>query len=380
MKSEVDISVVMPCLNEEKTVGNCVKKAISAIRNLGVTGEVIVVDNGSSDKSVEIARNAGAIVTIQKKKGIGNATRKGLSIAKGKFFIIGDSDGQHDFSDINNFYKKLKEGYDFVIGNRYDSVLKDNPQATTLVKRIGTTILTQALNLFYNVKVSDAHCGFRGIKRSAYRKLKLKTEGFEFTSEVIVNAAKRRLKICQIPIISHPREEQTKSKINAMRDGWRTLSFLLTQGTNYLFIYPSIALMLIGILCFILLIHGSVILFGRLIQYHILYVGMVFLITGYNIFIFGILTKQYSANEKFVKEDKLTSFVKKLTMDKILLLGLSILGVSIILFIYSYIAWANTHFKGLLENGHIILAMTLLMIGIETIFAGFFSKIIELKR
>ena len=380
MKNEIEISIIMPCLNEEKTVGTCVKKAINSIKSLKIKGEVIVVDNGSSDKSVEVAKKAGAIVILQKKKGIGNATRKGLDVAKGKFLIIGDSDGQHDFNEIKHFYKKLKEGYDFVIGNRYDSSLKNHPQATTLLKRIGTTILTQALNLFYSVKVSDAHCGFRGISKTSYKKLHLSTEGFEFTSEMIVNAAKRKLRICQIPTRSYPRDEETKSKISSMKDGWRTLSFLLTQGTNYLFIYPSILLMAIGLLCFILLIHGSIMIFGRLIQYHMLYVGMVFLITGYNIFIFGILTKQYSANEKFVKEDKLTSFVKNLTMDKILITGLIILGFSVLLFIYSYIAWASTHFKGLLENGHIILAMTLLIIGIETIFAGFFSKIIELKR
>ena len=379
MKDNIELSIIMPALNEEKTVGICVKKAKKVIHDLKINGEVIVSDNGSDDNTIKEARKNGALVVIEYKKGYGNTLKKAFSKARGKYIIMADSDNTYNFLESGKFYKKLKSGYDLVIGDRYKNgkILKG---ATPLSHKIGAPILTKILALFYHIKISDAHCGFRGITKEAYQKLHMQTEGMEFASEMIVKSGKAKLKVAAIPITLSQRVEGSEAKLNTIKDGWRHLTFLLTQGTNYLFIYPGLFIFLLGTLIFILLSPGSFTAFGRTFHYHVLYIAAMFVIVGYNILIFGLLTKQYSLNEKLTLPDRLTLFVEKLTMNKILVFGMILLLLSLILFIYSFIIWSQRNFGPLLESGHIILGFTLFILSIDTIFAGFFSKVIELKK
>ncbi|MCL4393120.1 glycosyltransferase family 2 protein [Patescibacteria group bacterium] len=379
MKNNIELSIIMPALNEEKTVGICVKKAKKVIQKLNIKGEVIVSDNGSSDTTVDEALKNGALVVKENKKGYGNTLRKAFRKAQGKYIIMADSDDTYDFMESTKFYTKLKNGYDLVMGDRYKNgkILKG---ATPISHRIGAPILTKILSLFYHIKISDAHCGFRGITREAYQKLHMQTEGMEFASEMIVKAGQAKLKVTEVPITLSTRVEGSEAKLNTIKDGWRHLTFLLTQGTNYLFIYPGLFLFLIGALIFILLSPGSFTIFGRTLHYHVLYIASMLTIIGYNILIFGILTKQYSLNEKLAVSDRLTLFVKSLTMNKILVYGIVLFILSILLFIYSFIIWAQNNYGPLLNSGHIILGITLFILSIDTVFAGFFSKVIELKK
>ncbi len=378
MKNNIELSIIMPCYNEEKSVSICVKKALKVIKELKITGEVIVIDNNSSDKSSSVAKKAGASVFLEKNKGYGNALKRGFKEARGQYIIMADADDTYDFLESKKFYKKLKEGFDLVMGDRYKKG-KIEKGATPFIHKIGAPILTKILNIFYHTNVSDAHCGMRGITKNAYKKLNLSTEGMEFASEMIVKAGKLRLKITEVPITLSKRKG-SEAKLNTFKDGWRHLTFLLTQGTNFTFIYPGSLLFLIGIIIFILLSPGKFTILGRTFYYHILYIASLITILGYTIFTFGVLTKQYSINEKLTEQDRTSILIKKLGMNKIILIGFILVLISILILSYSYVIWAETHFGRILSQGRVIAGVTLFVLGIQTIFTGLFSKIIELKK
>lgn len=220
------ISVVMPCLNEEKGIRICIEKAKLGIAETGYSGEIIVSDNGSTDNSVQIAYVAGARVVQQPKKGYGNAYLKGLEEASGKYIVIGDSDTTYDFGEIPRFIKHLEEGYDFVNGSRLRGEIK--PGAMPWLHRyIGVPLLSGFLNLLFSTSVSDAHCGLRAFTSRAYEKMDLKSTGMEFASEMIISAGRNHLKIKEVPITYYPREGA--SKLNTFRDGWRHLVYITTN-------------------------------------------------------------------------------------------------------------------------------------------------------
>ena len=368
----------MPCYNEEDTVAICIKKAKKAIKDLKIKGEVIVVDNNSTDQSFYVAKKAGATVFKEYKKGYGNALKRGFKEAKGKYIIMADSDDTYDFYESKKIYKKLKEGNDFVMGDRYKRG-KIEKGASPLSHRIGAPILTFILNIFYGTNISDAHCGMRGIKKEAYKKLDMQTEGMEFASEMVVKASKLKLEISEVPITLSKRKG-SEAKLSTFKDGWRHLSFLLTQGTNFTFIYPGFFIYLMGVIIFILLAPGHFTIFGRTFYYHVLYLASTFVILGYNILIFGFLTKQYSLKEKFIQQDKVTKFIQRLDMNRILILGLILIFISILILIDAYITYINSKTGSLLSSGRIISGVTIFILGTQTIFAGLFSEIISLKK
>ena len=220
----LDVSVVMPCLNEAQTVGVCVQKARRAIKQLGISGEVVVADNGSTDGSPSIAEREGARVVHQPIRGYGAAYQAGINAAQGKFILIGDSDDTYDFGEIYRFLQPLREGYDLVMGSRLKGEI--HPGAMPWLHRyIGVPVLTGILNLLFKSGVSDAHCGMRAFTRDAYEKLGLQTTGMEFASEMVIKAAKAGLQMTEVPITYFPR--QGKSKLHSFRDGWRHLRFML---------------------------------------------------------------------------------------------------------------------------------------------------------
>jgi glycosyltransferase involved in cell wall biosynthesis len=378
MRNDIELSIIMPCFNEEKTVGICVKKAKKAIKDLKIKGEVIVVDNNSTDNSIKNSLKAGAKVVRERKAGYGNALKRGFKEAKGRYVIMADSDDTYDFYESKKIYKKLKQGYDLVMGDRYRRG-KIEKGATPFSHKIGAPILTFILNTFYHTKISDAHCGIRGISKDAYKSLNMQTEGMEFASEMIVKAGKRKLNIAEVPVTLSKRKG-SEAKLSTFSDGWRHLSFLLTQGTNFTFIYPGILIFIIGVIIFILLSPGHFTIFGRTFYYHVLYIASILVILGYNILIFGILTKQYSSNEKFIKPDRITKIIKSINMNKILLFGLFLILLSIGILADAYIAWSRNHFGVLLSSGKVIAGVTIFILGAQTIFSGLFSKIIELKK
>jgi glycosyltransferase involved in cell wall biosynthesis len=222
----VEVSVVMPCLNEARTVGRCVAKALRALRDLGVSGEVIVADNGSTDGSPDIARRNGARVVHVKRKGYGSALQGGIAAARGRYVIMGDADDSYDFGDLRPFVERLRAGDDLVMGNRFKGGIR--PGAMPWLHRyVGNPVLTGLLNLFFRTPAGDAHCGLRGFRKDSYHRLGLTSPGMEFASEMVVKASLQRQKISEVPTVLYPDGRDRPPHLRSFRDGWRHLRLLL---------------------------------------------------------------------------------------------------------------------------------------------------------
>jgi len=221
------LSVVMPCLNEAKTLARCIEKAKAAIKEMKVDGEIIVADNGSGDSSVRIAESLGAKVIHQPKRGYGNACRAGIEAARGRYIVMGDADDTYDFREIPKFVRKLEEGYDLVMGSRLRGEIL--PGAMSLTHKVGNLFLTGVLNLLFGAGVSDAHCGMRAFTKKAYDEMELRGEGMEFASEMVIAAVARGMRIGEVSIRYYPRDEGSISKLRALRDGWRHLRFMVSR-------------------------------------------------------------------------------------------------------------------------------------------------------
>ena len=231
------LSVVMPCLNEARTLARCIEKAKAAIKEMKVDGEIIVADNGSEDGSVRIAESLGARVVHQPKRGYGNACRAGIEAARGRCIIMGDADDTYDFGEIPRFVRMLEEGYDLVMGSRSRGEIL--PGAMSWSHMVGNLFLTGVLNLLFGAGISDANCGMRAFRREAYERMGLRSEGMEFASEMVIAAVKRDMRIGEVPIRYYPRDERSSSKLRTLRDGWRHLRFMLGYRLEDLLISPK---------------------------------------------------------------------------------------------------------------------------------------------
>lgn len=224
--TDCDLTIVMPCLNEEKAVATCIKKAIDSFQRLGLRGEVVLVDNGSTDNSVEIARSSGARVVLEPQRGYGNALRRGISQASGNLIIMGDADDSYDFSDIEPFVIALKEGADFVIGTRLRGRIEKGAMPF-LHRYVGTPFLTFISNLLFGLKLSDNNCGMRAFAKDTYERMHLVTSGMEFATEMIIKASQARLAVREVPIKYYKTKRGRRPHLRSFSDGWRHLRFML---------------------------------------------------------------------------------------------------------------------------------------------------------
>jgi glycosyltransferase involved in cell wall biosynthesis len=374
-KKNFKISVVLPCLNEEKTIGICLKKIKEAFEKYNLDGEIIVVDNGSTDKSAEIAKSLGAKVVYEPKRGYGNAYHKGIAEAKNEFIIIGDSDNTYDFLEIDKFIKPLEEGYDLVIGNRFAGLMKKG--AMGFLSKIGNPILSGILRLFFKTKIHDAHCGMRSFTRSAYQKLNLQTTGMEYASEMIIKAIWQGLKIKEVPISYSPRVGE--SKLSPLKDGWRHLKFMLLYAPNWLFLAPGIFMFLIGLILLIAMTFGEIRIGKIILHLHPMFLGSLLVLLGYQVFSFGLLTKLYGYSQKLMPKSKLVDFyLKHFSLEKILIIGLIIFLIGFGLGISIYVIWAKSGFGALFEVRKSLTSITLMILGIQIIFTGFFYNILRI--
>lgn len=373
------VSVVMPCLNEAEGVGRCVEKAIRALREMNVAGEVIVVDNGSTDGSAEIAVRAGAQVIHERRRGYGAAYLRGFQEARGKYLVMGDADDSYDFLDIARFVEPLHQGaFDMVMGTR----LKGNilPGAMPWTHRwIGNPILSAILRLFFHTRVSDSHCGLRSFTREAYRRMHLRTQGMEFASEIVVNALRENLRIHEVPITYHPREGV--SKLSGLRDAWRHVRFMLVYSPSYLFQLPGLLLAAVGAYLVAWLARGPRELLGHQWDFHVLLFGALALILGYNLVLFDVLAKTFSMGAGLAKPNqwlrRLTDFF---SLEKGLVAGAILFLAGLVLEAKIVLDWAGNGYGQLMAVRGIVIGMTAMVLGAQTVFGSFLVSLLLVKR
>src|SRR6185312_3774274 len=293
---EVEVSVVMPCLNEAETIASCIKKARHSLYELGIVGEIVIADNGSTDGSAEIAKSLGARVTQVAAKGYGNALMGGINAAHGTFVIMGDADDSYDFSTLGPFIEKLRQGFDLVMGNRFSGGI--GPGAMPSLHRyLGNPVLTFVGRLFFKSPVKDFHCGLRGFRKDSISKLDLRTTGMEFASEMVVKATLQKMRITEVPTTLSKDGRSHPPHLKTWRDGWRHLRFLLLFSPRWLFLYPGALLMGIGLLIGLSLLPSPRVIGGLVFDIHTLLYAALAIIIGFQAIVFATFTKVFAISE-----------------------------------------------------------------------------------
>jgi glycosyltransferase involved in cell wall biosynthesis len=375
---ELEISVVMPCLNEARTVGACVDKALQALRSLGIRGEVVIADNGSNDGSQQIACEHGARVITVARKGYGHALRAGIQAAQGRYIIMGDSDDSYDFSQLGPFVDRLRGGYDLVMGNRFRGGIRPGAMPW-LHQYVGNPILTGVLNLFFQSPIGDAHCGLRAFPKASCARLRLATPGMEFASEMVVKASVSHQKITEVPIVLHPDGRDRPPHLRSFHDGWRHLRFMLMCTPTFLFLLPGLFLTLSGLAA----IPGVVIAgFGNyagILGPNFMYTASLVAISGFHLLVFGLLAKYYAhLADPVFRDPRVERIVALFSVERGLTLGMSLMATAVILGSPVITHWIRT--SQVPDPGHWIFAGTLFSLGVETAAATFLVGILNLPH
>lgn len=368
----------MPCLNEAETVGDCVRKAKSFLEKNNINGEVVVADNGSDDGSKEIALKEGARIVDVPEKGYGAALIGGISEAKGKFVIMGDSDDSHDLENLDPFIEKLREGYEMIIGNRFKGGIQ--PGAMSFMKKyVGNPLLSGIGRVFFNSKIKDFHCGLRGFTKEAFENLDLRAAGMEFASEMVVKSTLFNLKMTEVPTKMMPSGRSRPPHLRTFTDGWRHLRFLLLYSPRWLFLYPGFTLILAGLVLGIWLLPGA----KWSLDVHTMLYAAAALIIGFQLVSFAILIKTFAVQEKLLPaHPKLNKLLQHATLEKGILVGGLLVLVGIGGSIYSLILLESGKFQelGITNTMRIVIsAITLLIFGFQVIYSSFFYSILKLK-
>lgn len=374
----LELSIVMPCLNEARTVARCVEKALHTMRRLGVSGEVVVSDNGSTDGSVELAQRAGARVVHQPLKGYGNALSQGFAEARGRFVIMGDCDDSYDFTDLGRFLEHLRQGADVVVGNRLKGEIK--PGAMPWLHRwIGNPGLTWFLNLLFRTGVGDTHCGMRGFRREALNYLNPRMPGMEFASELVIKSALARQRVEEIPITLWPDGRGRRPHLRSFRDGWRHLRFMLLCCPTFLFLLPGLSLMLVGLAAIPAVMLAGYGVVTNIFGPNFMFTASLASLTGAHVVIFGLLAKLYACQvDPVFRDQRLESLARAFTVERGLLLGLALIVVALAVGFPVFLHWCST--LTVTAPGRWILAGTLFMLGLETGFASFLKGVLELHQ
>lgn len=374
MNDSIEVSVVMPCLNEAATVGACVIKARAALERAGLHGEIVVADNGSTDGSPALAEAAGARVVPVPVRGYGAAYLGGLAAARGQYLVMGDADGTYDFDDIPAFVAKLREGCDLVVGSRFAG--KILPGAMPWLHRyIGNPILTGILGVFFGQRVSDAHCGMRALTREANTRMNLRTTGMEYASEMIAMAIRQGLKVGEIPIVYHPREGE--SKLRSFRDGWRHLRFMLLLSPTPLFLAPGLAMIVVGLAVLMALLPGPLRAFGMNFDFHFMFVASALAILGVQLVVLGLAAKAFARAELHVKDRWLAFLDRWFTLERGLLTGAGILSAGLGVNTWILAAWLKAGRGTLFAVRPALVGLTLLVMGAQLVFGSFFISVVR---
>lgn len=377
-----ELSIVMPCLNEAETLGICIQKAQRFLREKNICGEVVVADNGSSDGSQEIARNNGAQVVDVPERGYGSALMGGINAACGKFIIMGDADDSYDFSNLEPFMEKLREGYDLVMGNRFRGGIKPGAMPA-LHKYLGNPVLTGIGRLFFKSPMGDFHCGLRGFSKEAIEELHLQTTGMEFASEMVVKATLHKLRMTEVPTTLSPDGRSRPPHLRSWRDGWRHLRFLLVYSPRWLFLYPGLALLFLGIIGMMVLLWGPIKVLGVGLDIHTMLYASLLIILGLQTLSFGIFSKVYGISAGLLPKDhRIDCFLRHFSLEKGIIAGALFFLAGVAGTIYALNIWEDTSFGAL--DPQIVMRITIpslsfCVIGVYILFSSFFLSILTIK-
>src|SRR6266850_620773 len=380
-QSAVEVSVVIPCLNEANSIGICVSKAINAFHATGLRGEVVVADNGSTDGSIEIAGKLGARVVRVQARGYGSALRAGIAAAHGAFIVMGDADDSYDFSEVPRFVEKWRQGNEVVMGNRFRGEIKPGAMPWHH-KYLGNPVLSSLLNLFFRAGMGDSHCGMRGFTRAVYDRMDLRSTGMEFASEFVIKAAQLDAKMAEIPITLWPDKRGRPPHLRSFRDGWRHLRFMLLYAPNWLFLLPGAAFMLLGLLLVFWLLPGPRALTPRIIlDLHTMIFGVIFTLLGAQILSIGAFAKVFSYAERFDRRSvSLRRVLKRVTLETGLLLGGGLFLMGFAGSAWVTWQWAASGFGELHQISHVLFWSMWLFLGLQVIFAAFFLSMLGISR
>ncbi len=384
--SNIELSVVMPCLNEADTLEICIQKAQTAMTDHSIVGEVVIADNGSTDGSVGIANRMGARVVNVTERGYGAALRGGIEAAHGKYVIMGDADDSYDFLQIPKFVEKLREGNELVMGCRLKggggTVL---PGAMPKLHRWwGNPMFSAMVRTMFKAPIHDVYCGLRGFTRDLYDRLALRCTGMEFATEMVIKSSLFQVRIAEVPITLHPDGRKAHAPhLKTFTDGWRTLRFFMLYSPRWLFLVPGSVLIMMGAVAWILALK-NVVISGVTFDAHTLLFGSLFLLMGYQSVLFSVFTKIFAISEKLVPDDgRLSKVIEIITLERCLLSSLVVLSIGCSLLVYAIVQWKTIQFGDLDYSRtmrFVIPGVTFAALGFQTILSSFFISVLGMRH
>jgi glycosyltransferase involved in cell wall biosynthesis len=377
----VEVSVVIPCLNEANSLGICIAKALSAFSSAGIAGEVVVADNGSTDGSIEIAQECGARVIPVAERGYGAALRSGIAASRGKFVIMGDADDSYDFNDVPRFVEKWREGYDLVMGNRFRGGIRPGAMPWHH-KYVGNPGLTVLLTLFFRAGIGDSYCGMRGFSRAIYDRLDVRSSGMEFAPELIIKSAQIGANITEIPIILWPDKRGRPPHLRSFRDGWRTLRFFLLYAPNWLFLLPGALFFLGGLAIVLWLLPGPRHLTPNIVMdMHTLIFGVMFTLIGAQVTMIGFFAKVFSYAARFDRNPvSLKRMLRHVQLEHGLILGGVLFSAGFLGSARLAWHWIASGFGPLHEERQSLFWAMWLFLGVQIFFSSFFLSMLGISR
>jgi glycosyltransferase involved in cell wall biosynthesis len=372
----LEISVVIPCLNEEEAVGNVVDQALEGIRRSGRGGEVVVVDNASTDRSAAVAAEHGAIVVREERPGYGSAYLAGLAHARGEYIVMGDADETYPLQDLAPFVERLAAGDDLVMGSRFEGTIHGEAMPW-LNRHVGNPILTGLLNVLFGVKISDAHCGMRAVRADALPVLDLHSTGMEFASEMVFKGFRRKLRVSEIPIDYYPRVGE--SKLNRFGDAWRHVKFMLLYSPSWLYFVPGLLLLFLGAIGAIALAAGPVTVLGRTWQIHTLFACIFALLLGSQIVQLGVFARAFAASHLGERDPWVDRARGRLSVEHGLVGGGILLAIGLLTILVIFVNWAIDGFGALSHEYATAIGFTLLALGTQVVLGSFFLALLTMR-
>jgi glycosyltransferase involved in cell wall biosynthesis len=378
---ELDVSVVIPCLNEANSLAFCIQKAMAAFQKSGLRGEVIVTDNGSTDGSIEIAKFNGASVLRVPERGYGAALKAGISASRGEFVIMGDADDSYDFSEVPNFVAALRQGNDLVMGNRFRGGIKAGAMPP-LHQYFGNPGLSWLVNFLFGAGVGDSYCGLRGFRRSLFDQLDLRSSGMEFALEFVIKASQIGARISEIPIVLWPDKRGRPPHLRSFRDGWRSLRFMLLYAPNWLYLLPGGLFLALGLALVVWLLPGPRYITPKIgLDIHTMVFGVIFTLIGAQILSIGAFAKVFSYAARFDRSTvSLRRFLKRVTLETGLLFGTALFLIGFLGCAWITWQWIASGFGHLSEVRQILFWSMWLFLGIQIIFSSFFLSMLGVSR